>query len=108
MNNLKKDNVEKGNLRNDKGNIWKRTVPKRKNYAKGQFRKGTNLKKDNSETDLDGQHGPVNKVWSAGSGQQVWSTRSGQPGPVNQVRSTRSKSGPGGVGRSSYIPGCAR
>ena len=46
--------------------------------------KTTSRKKDNSETDLDGQHGLVNL--------------SGQAGPVNQVQSTRSKSQHGGGG----------
>ena len=45
----------------------------------------THLKKDNSETDLDGQPCPVNHVRS---------TMSGQPGPVNQVQSTRSGANP--------------
>ena len=60
------------------------TIMKRKALKKGNSEKETseqntipkmtNLKKDNSDTDLAGQSGPAN---------QVWSTRSVQPGPVN-------------------------
>ena len=111
-----KQNWKRTILKNEK--VWKRQLCKWKHLflfksEKGQVCQGrnrkrasmqrkklvrtilkrTNLKtKTNSETDLDGQ---------------LWSTRSGQPGLVNQVRS---KSRPGGVvlGRFSYIPGCAR
>ena len=60
---------------------------KRKN-RKSKHLKRNILKKDNSETDLDGQPGPVN---------QARSTKSGQPGPVNQVSG---QSGPVNQGRS--------
>ena len=59
-----------------------------------KLEKETILEKDNSETDLDVQPGPVGQP---GRVNYVWSTRSSQPGSVNQFRSTQPESQRGGA-----------
>ena len=75
--------VHSGKETTEKGQVGKKEQLKNVNTEKEEYGKMTilkgknlkraNLKKDYSGTDLDVQPGPVNLVWS---------TRSGQPGPV--------------------------